>query len=110
MNSFARAFLVTALVSAAAVLPASADDEYKLTMSDSGFEPATLTIPAGKKITLSVTNASKKAAEFESSDISREKVIPAGKTVTISVGPLKAGTYEFEDDFNKAHKGKLTVK
>ena len=103
------AVVATAMVTGPGLLPA-AEDSYNLTINETGFEPATLAIPANKKVTLSVTNATKKAAEFESEKLSREKVVPAGKTVTISIGPLKADTYEFEDDFNKAHKGTLTVK
>jgi plastocyanin len=110
MQMIIRALLAAAAITACAALPASAQETYKLTIRENGFEPATLDIPAGKKITLSLSNTTKKAAEFESDDISREKVVPAGKTVTISVGPLKAGSYEFEDDFNKGHKGTLTVK
>jgi hypothetical protein len=108
MKSMIRVAAVAAAM-APGLLPA-AEDTYTLTINETGFEPATLTIPANKKVTLSVTNATKKAAEFESERLSREKVVPAGKTVTISIGPLKADTYEFEDDFNKSHKGTLTVK
>lgn len=110
MHVIIRTFLAVATVVVFAISPASAQETYKLTISDNGFEPAALEIPAGKKITLTVSNTTKKAAEFESDKIGREKVVPAGKTVTISVGPLKAGSYEFEDDFNKAHNGTLTVK
>ncbi len=102
--------LLSAVIAASAALSAAAEDAYKLTITENGFEPTTLDLPAGKKVTLSVTNATKKAAEFESEKLSREKVVPAGKTVTISVGPLKTDTYEFEDDFNKARKGTITVK
>ena len=105
-----RAAAVAIAVVTGAGLLSAAEDTYSLTINETGFEPATLTIPANKKVTLSVTNATKKAAEFESEKLSREKVVPAGKTVTISIGPLKADTYEFEDDFNKSHKGKLTAK
>jgi hypothetical protein len=110
MKWIIRTVSVAIVMAAGAGLLWAADETYKLTINETGFEPATLTIPADKKVTLSVTNATKKAAEFESGKLSREKVVPAGKTVTISIGPLKADTYEFEDDFNKTRKGTLTVK
>lgn len=38
-------------------------------------------------------------------------MIPAGKEVEILVGPLKAGTYEFHDEYHEAQsKTRLTVK
>jgi plastocyanin len=110
MHLIIRTFLASAMIAAPAVLPAVAEESYKLTINEQGFEPATLEIPAGKKVTLTVSNTTKKAAEFESDKLSREKIVPPGKTITIPVGPLKAGSYEFEDDFNKAHKGTINVK
>jgi plastocyanin len=110
MHMIIRVFLASAMLTAAAVLPAFAQESYKLTIGAQGFEPAALEIPAGKKVTLEISNTTKKPAEFESSKLGREKVVPPGKSVTVSVGPLKAGSYEFEDDFNKASKGTLTVK
>ena len=105
-----RALLATALIAIIATPLASAEETYKLSIGEQGFEPATLEIPAGKKISLTVTNNTKKAAEFESEKLGREKIIPAGRGATISIGPLKAGTYEFLDDFNKSHKGAINAK
>jgi hypothetical protein len=47
--------------------------------------------------------------EFESNVLKVEKVVPANGEGIVRVGPLKAGRYEFFDDFNKENKGILVV-
>lgn len=82
-------------------LPAWSDDEtYTLTIKDQLFLPAEIAIPAGKKITLTVKNLDPTPSEFESTELNREKVVGAGGTVTVFIGPLRAGRYEFFDDFH----------
>jgi plastocyanin len=81
-----------------------------LTIHDTKFEPATLQVPAGAKIKLSVRNARSKPAEFESHELNREKVIAPGTTAVINIGPLSAGTYGFFDDFNKSTRGQIVAK
>lgn len=81
-----------------------------LTLRNHSFEPAELPVPAGKRIELHVTNAQSAAAEFESSDLRREKIVPAGQQVTVYVGPLRPGTYEFFDDFHPSTRGHLVVR
>ena len=89
----------------------ASDDSYSLTLKDHKFSPAGLTIPAGKKVKVSVKNLDSTPAEFESDDFKAEKVIPAGKQVDIFIGPLKAGTYEFHDEYHEAQsKAQLIVK
>jgi plastocyanin len=110
MSTMIRALLGAAMIVAAGVAPASADDSYTINIGEQGFEPATLEVPAGQKIKLTVSNKTKKAAEFESEKLGREKVVPAGRSASISIGPLKAGSYEFINDFNKSHKGAINAK
>ena len=89
----------------------AADDSYGLTLKDHKFTPAGLTIPAGKKVKVTVKNLDATPAEFESDDFKAEKVIPAGKQVDLLIGPLKPGTYEFHDEYHEAEsKTQLTVK
>jgi heme/copper-type cytochrome/quinol oxidase subunit 2 len=94
-----------------AMSQAFADDElYSLTLKDHKFSPE-LTIPAGKRVKVSVKNLDPTPAEFESDDFKAEKVVPAGKQVEVFIGPLKAGTYEFHDEYHeKESKTHLTVK
>ena len=92
--------------------PAAAADTQtaSLTIRNRAFEPPELEVPAGQKIELHVRNADSAASEFESAELHREKVVPAGKEVVVFIGPLRAGRYEFFDDFNQKARGALTVK
>ena len=89
--------------------PVRAED-YILTLKDHAYTPKEITIPADQKVKLIVKNASPVAAEFESSDLNREKIVTAGNEVTIFVGPLKAGAYQFFDDFHRETTGMLIAK
>jgi hypothetical protein len=92
---------VLALSCALGIASARADDDsYALTIKDHQFDPAELTIPAGKKISLMVKNLGSTPSEFESTDLNREKVVGGGGTITVFIGPLRPGRYEFFDDFH----------
>jgi len=99
-----------ALLGCLSAAPARADETASLTIKNHHFEPRTLTVKAGTKIAIQVTNAGTEPAEFESSELNREKVIPPGKSVTIYVGPLIPGTYPFFDDFDQANTGQIVAK
>jgi plastocyanin len=75
-------------------------EEYTLTIKNHRFSPQELTIPAGRKIKIAVKNQDATPAEFESSDLDREKVVGANGEIIIFVGPLDAGTYGYFDDFH----------
>jgi len=90
-----------AIVAFGAIGPVWSDDEtYTLTIQDHRFAPPELVLPAGKKVALIVKNLDATPAEFESTDLNREKVVVGGGTITIFIGPLRPGSYEFFDDFN----------
>lgn len=86
----------------AAALPtaAFAMDEFTLTIRNHRYEPAELTIPAGTKVKLLISNADDTAEEFESFDLNREKVVAPGSQIQVIVGPLSSGKYEFFGDFH----------
>jgi plastocyanin len=75
--------------------------EARLVIRDHKFEPAELTVPAGKKVKLIVQNQDATAEEFESYELNREKVVPPKREVTIFIGPLKPGRYPFFGEFHK---------
>lgn len=105
-------FLILAAMMACAGA-ARADDvaEAQLTLSNHVFAPQELDLPAGKKVKLTVINKDDTAAEFESSDLDREKVVPANGQIYVYIGPLDAGTYGFYDDFHeKTTTGKIVAK
>jgi hypothetical protein len=77
----------------------SQSDTYALTIKGGQFEPREIVIPAKQKISLIVENLDATPSEFESTDLGREKVVAPGARVTVFIGPLRAGRYEFFDDF-----------
>jgi heme/copper-type cytochrome/quinol oxidase subunit 2 len=94
---FSLALAVAALTGS----PASAEeDPYTLTIKEHRFEPSEITLPADKKVVLTVKNLDQTPEEFESTELRREKVVPGGQQATIYIGPLKPGRYEFFGDFN----------
>jgi len=101
--------LVLALVAATAW--AQDSPLFKLVARDGKFEPVVLEVPAGQRFRIEVTNANKKAIEFESKDLKQERVIPPGGKAVVTVNPLKAGEYTFFDEFQQATaNGKVVAK
>jgi len=76
------------------------DDIYTLVIKDHRFQPAEISVPAGKKIKLLVENQDATPEEFESHSLNREKIIAGKSRMTIYVGPLAPGRYTFEGEFN----------
>ncbi len=83
---------------------------YSISIHDNAFDPPELSVPAGQKIELHITNERAAASEFESAELRREKVVTPGQQVTVYVGPLRPGTYEFFDDFNPQTRGHLIAR
>ena len=81
-------------------LAMAAETEYIVVIKNHVFDPAEITIPAGKKIKLQVDNQDATPEEFESHDLNREKVIPGKTKASIFIGPLKPGRYPFYGEFN----------
>jgi len=102
--------LITALLTSFAGFGAD-DLSFELSLKDHQFTPPHLTIPADKRVKLTIKNLDSTPAEFESHNFWAEKIIPGGDEVSLYVGPLKAGTYGFFDDFHASQtKGTLIVK
>jgi len=80
----------------------AADTEFTIVIREHRFEPAELTVPAGKKIKLLIENQDSTPEEFESYDLAREKVIPGNSATSLYIGPLKAGRYPFFGEFNES--------
>jgi heme/copper-type cytochrome/quinol oxidase subunit 2 len=83
---------------------------FSISIRDNAFEPSELSVPAGQKIELHITNERAAASEFESFELRREKVVTPGQQITVYVGPLRPGTYEFFDDFNPQTRGHLIAR
>jgi hypothetical protein len=64
------------------------------------FSPQTLVVPADRPLQITVLNLSRERIEFESFKLNREKVVEPGSSVTLKLPPLRAGSYDFFDDFH----------
>lgn len=109
-----RPAMLLALFALAAVLltgavAMAAEGEIPLAVEQGRFEPGEIRVKAGTPFVLVVTNREAKPIEFESKDLKVEKVVPAGKTVKVKVRALRAGTYQFLDDFNQATTGRIVA-
>src|SRR5437016_2259210 len=92
-------------------LPAAAEDhEARLTFKNHQFDPPELSLPARTRIKLTVKNTDATPAEFECTELRREKVIPANGEGIVYFGPLQPGNYECFDDFHPETRGRLIVK
>jgi plastocyanin len=113
MNSSRVRLRVLALSSCIGLLAFSAhaaDVEIPILIKDHHFVPSEVSAPAGERIKFVVKNEDSSPSEFESVDFHREKIVQPGHEITVFVGPLKAGTYEFFDDFHPDARGHLAVK
>jgi Cupredoxin-like domain len=99
-----KKLLVTSAVAAIVALVISgavqAQETVTITIKDHKFQPAEFTVPANKRISLTVINDDATPEEFESRPLKVEKVIPGKSQATVQFGPLKAGSYKFEGEFN----------
>lgn len=94
-------------------LAAIADDAvvFTLVLKDHRFQPAELTVPAGKKIKLLIENRDETSDEFESFELNREKVLPGQRTTTLFIGPLEEGRYPYIGEFSEeTAKGVIIAK
>jgi plastocyanin len=73
------------------------------------FNPSPLTVPAGRKIEITVDNQDPTDEEFESFDLDREQVVEGNKKIIVFIGPLKPGTYGYWADYHKASKGVIVA-
>lgn len=109
MLSVIRSSALAALLLATA--PVHADEIYQLTIKDHRFNPVSVTVPAGKKVKLTIKNLETTPEEFESYELNREKIIPGGSEVSVYIGPLKPGEYPFFGEFHMdTAKGVIVAK
>ncbi len=99
-----KKFLLNAVlvISSITTLNASAADKHtiKLQMNNGTFTPLSFTVPTGKIIRVEVKNIGNQPAEFESTQLRKEKVLAPGARSVVVIAPLRSGTYTFFDDFH----------
>ena len=77
---------------------------FKISMKNGVVAPTRVEVPKGVNVKLVVTNEGSATAEFESKLLHIEKVVAAGATITVTLRGLKAGSYEFVDEFTEDKK------
>lgn len=103
-----RLFLLIVLLQP---LGALAEDYVVIIIKNHKFQPAEITIPAGKKMELIIDNQDATPEEFESHELNREKIIAGNSKARIFIGPLAPGRYPFFGEFNEATaQGVIIVK
>ncbi|MDH2295009.1 cupredoxin domain-containing protein [Cobetia sp. 1AS1] len=88
-----------------ALLPsglAAASDmpSYDLTLENGTLKPEVLKVKAGEKFVIQLHNAGNTPAEFESNSLRKEKVLAPGVKSFVVIHPLRAGSYDYFDDFH----------
>jgi Cupredoxin-like domain len=104
--------ILAAALAAALTGPALADDAtISLALKNHQFVPHEASAPAGKALTIVVSNQDSTPSEFESKTLRVEKVVPGGGTITVRVRALTPGRYRFYDDYHEdTTEGFLVVK
>ena len=96
--------LAPIVVLAALGLPAAADvaaaQDFNLAIRNHKFEPEEIRVPAGKRVSIYVSNEDATPEEFDSTALKVEKVIPGKSKGLVRIGPLEAGRYEFIGEFH----------
>src|SRR5262245_13316389 len=105
MTKRMRAILLVSLLAVLPALPGAAvlnalAQELNLVIRNHRVEPQELRVPAGKRVSVYVTNEDATAEEFDSPALKVEKVIPAKSKALIRLGPLDPGRYEFIGEFH----------
>ena len=91
-------YLIVTLLAGGQAFPQTGD-AVRLTIKDHRFSPAEVSVPAGQRFRIEVSNQDATAAEFESSELKIEKVVAGGATISVMAGPLKPGAYKFFDEY-----------
>ena len=97
MRGFALAIVLAALGMPGAGALAQ---EFNLVIRNHKFEPQEIRVPAGKRVSIYVTNEDPTPEEFESTALKVEKVIPAKSKGLVRIGPLAPCRYDFIGDFH----------
>ncbi len=81
----------------------------QLEMHDGELIPSTLTVPANTRIRIEVHNSGSSPAEFESTQLRKEKVLAPGAKSVVVIARLRPGQYSFFDDFHLDHPRGIVI-
>ena len=74
--------------------------EFNVTIRNHTFEPQEIRVPAGKRVSIYVSNEDATPEEFDSTALKVEKIIPGKSKGLVRIGPLDPGRYEFMGEFH----------
>ena len=85
-----------------ATLALCADDDpvFRIEFKDGTINPSRLEVPANRRFKIELYNLGSTPAEFESSELRREKVLAPNSSSFIVIRQLEPGEYKFFDDFH----------
>lgn len=81
---------------------------FKIVANNGQLAPNSLTVPAGQRIKLEISNQGKTPIEFENLQMHVEKVLASSAQSYVVLNPMKPGTYQFIDEFHP-QTGKLDL-
>ncbi|OIN39077.1 hypothetical protein AO411_2025275 [Salmonella enterica subsp. enterica serovar Sarajane] len=93
-------WLLPLFISALSVARADERPVFNLELTEKGFVPETINVPANTRIKIKMLNSTSRVAELESFDMKFEKIATPGNSITVLTGPLHPGAYIFFDDYS----------
>lgn len=94
---------LTAIGAGTAFAASSADLQVvTITLKDHHFAPDSITVPAGQKFKIDITNRDATADDFDSDDLHVDRDLKPHEHATFVVGPLKPGRYAFKGELHAA--------
>ncbi|MFT4276003.1 MAG: cupredoxin domain-containing protein [Rhodopseudomonas sp.] len=96
------AVLIAAALMVYPVAGARADDEptFRIEFNDGKVTPQRLEVPANTRFKLELFNLGREPAEFESTELRKEKVLAPDSHSVLVIRTLDPGEYSFFDDFH----------
>ena len=99
---FKQLLFIALTISVEGATPSNPPDKIpEIHFSKHQFSPQTLVVQAGQSLQIKVVNLSQEKIEFESFSLNREKVVEPGESITVRLPALRAGSYDFFDDFHQ---------
>lgn len=101
-SPIAMILLACAFVIALGDLMARAEEEptFRIEFRDGDISPSRIVVPANTRIRLELVNLGTTPAEFESTELRKEKVLAPGSETVMVIRRLDPGRYTFFDDFH----------
>ncbi len=102
MSASLLRFTTTALLLTLSIVTgvAAEDPTFSIEFKDGTVSPLQLEVPANTRFRLELKNSGTSPAEFESTELRKEKVLAAGTTSVLVIRTLDPGSYPFFDDFH----------